>query len=43
MKYRFQGGGDISIPNLRQAYYPMAYGGPMVRYMAGKMNGPNIF
>jgi hypothetical protein len=43
MKYRFQGGGDISIPNLRQAYYPMAYGGPMVRYMAGKMTGPNIF
>jgi hypothetical protein len=41
--YKQQNGGDISIPNLRQAYYPMAYGGPMIRYMAGKMTGPNIF
>ena len=39
----YRHGGDISIPNLRQVYYPMAYGGPMVRYMAGKMTGPNIF
>lgn len=53
VKYRFNNGGDISIPNLKQpvSLYKnggtkiriKAYGGPMVKYMAGKMTGPNIF
>jgi hypothetical protein len=54
MKYRFDDGGDPSIPNLQSpvSMYKKggsskpskkAYGGPMVDYMKGKMNGPNMF
>jgi hypothetical protein len=38
-------GGDISIPNVypNQMNPKMAYGGPLVDYYQGKMNGPNMF